>query len=358
MRTRHLFTLALPLVLLAAGCGGGGDEQRATADTTTTAKPSTTTTTTEPPGPTSSTLTGLPAPEDALVRPVVAVKFDNVEGRSTPQVGIAAAEVVYEVPVEGQITRFLALYQVNDAAPIGPIRSARGSEVGLLEELHSPLFTWHGANGILDAQVRGSAIIPRSFDDVPQLFYRDSSRRQPYNSFAVGTAEIRSTAPPEASGPDHPIFRFAGPGDVVPSPVAVPVTRVDIVFPPAFGGRGGRGTPVRFEWDGTRWLRYQAGHPHVDGNGQHLAVDNVIVRFTAAVDSGTVDTAGSRVPTAQVIGEGEAWVFSAGKVATGTWHKPDGKSPTTYRDQQGAEIVLSPGTTWIALPYGPGSSFG
>ena len=62
--------------------------------------------------------------------------------------------------------------------------------------------------------------------------------------------------------------------------------------------------------------------------------------------------------TAQVIGEGEAWVFSAGKVATGTWHKPDGKSPTTYRDQQGGEIVLSPGTTWIALPYGPGSSFG
>ena len=132
MRTRHLFTLALPLVLLVAACGGGGDDQRATADTSTTAKP-TTTTTTEPPGPTSSMLTGLPAPEDALLRPVVAVKFDNVEGRSTPQVGIAAAEVVYEVPVEGQITRFLALYQVNDTAPIGPIRSARGSEVGLLE---------------------------------------------------------------------------------------------------------------------------------------------------------------------------------------------------------------------------------
>lgn len=359
MRTRHLsLILALAPVLLATACGGGGDEQRAVADTTTTTA-STTTTTTEPPGPTSSTLTGIPFADPAAgERPVVAVKFDNVEGRSTPQVGIAAAEVVYEVPVEGQITRFLALYQVNDAAPIGPIRSARGSEVGLLEELHSPLFTWHGANGILDAQVRGSDIIARSFDDVPQLFYRDGSRRQPYNSFAVGTAEIRATAPPEATGPDRPIFRFAAPGEVVPSPVAVPASSVSVVFPPAFGGRGGRGTPVRFEWDGARWLRYQAGHPHVDGNGTHLAVDNVIVRFTAALDSGTVDTAGSRVPTAQVIGDGEAWVFSAGKVATGTWHKPDGKTPTTYRDQQGNEIALSPGVTWIALPYGPGSSFG
>jgi len=356
MRRHPLTALALAGSLLLAACGGG-DEQETVAATTTTTTEAPTTTTTEPPGPTHSMLTGLPAPEDVLVKPVVAVKFDNVEGRSTPQVGIAAADVVYEVPVEGQVTRFLALYQTRDAAPVGPIRSARGSEVGLLEELHTPVFTWHGANGILDAQVRGSDIIARSFDDVPDLFYRATGRKQPYNSFAVGTAELRATAPAEATGPDRPILRFAQPGEVVPSPVAVPATSVSVAFPPAFGGRGGAGTPVRFEWDGARWLRYQAGHPHVDADGTHLAVDNVIVRFTGAVDSGTVDQAGSRVPTALVVGEGEAWVFSAGKVATGTWSKPDGDTPTTYRDQQGNEIVLTPGTTWIALPYGAGSSF-
>ena len=356
MRTHRHVALALAASLLITACGGG-DEQETVAATTTTTRPTTTTTTTEPAGPVVSMLTGLASTDDVVARPVVAVKFDNVEGRSTPQVGIAEAEVVYEVPVEGQVTRFLALYQAHDAAPIGPIRSARGSEIGLLEELHTPLFTWHGANALLDSHVRGSDIVARSFDDVPDLFYRERSRRSPYNSFAVGTAEIRATAPDDATGPDRPILRFAGPDEVVPSPVAVPASSVSIVFPPAFGGRGGAGTPVRFEWDGSRWLRYQAGHPHVDGAGTHLAVDNVIVRFTEAVDSGTVDQAGSRVPTAQVVGEGEAWIFSAGKVATGTWSKPDGTTPATYRDQQGAEIVLSPGTTWIALPYGPGSSY-
>jgi hypothetical protein len=138
--------------------------------------------------------------------------------------------------------------------------------------------------------------------------------------------------------------------------VAVPATSVSIVFPDPFSP-GGNGTPVRFEWDGRRWIRFQAGHPHVDGAGTQLAVDNLIVRFTGAIDSGTVDQAGSRVPTAQVVGEGEAWIFSAGKVATGTWHKPDGETPATYRDQTGAEIALTPGTTWIALPFGHGSSF-
>lgn len=368
MRTKPLVVLALAASLLLVACGGG-DGSGAPAPTTTpvpeaspvTAAPSTTQ---PPPPPTApvSRLTGLPLIDQWVqARPVVAVKFDNAHGKSTPQFGIGDAEVVYEVPVEGQVTRFLALYQSIDTGPIGPIRSARGSEIGLLEELHSPLFTWHGANGILAAQVRGSSIIPRSIDDIPHLFYRERSRRAPYNSFAVGTAEIRATAPPDATGPDRPILRFAAPGEAVPSKNALPATSVRIVFPPAFGGASGRGgaVPVRFEWDGRRWVRFQAERPHIDADGGgQIGVENVIVRFTPAVDSGTVDQAGSRVPTAQVTGEGEAWIFSNGRVATGTWHKPDNATPATYRDVEGNEIVLTPGKTWIALPYGPGSSFG
>ena len=363
MRTRPLATLALAGSLVLAACGGGGEQEAATTDSTTTtvrkAPAQTTTSTTEVTIPTSM-LTGLPLVDEWVqARPVVAVKFDNVEGRSTPQVGIGAAEVVYEVPVEGQVTRFLALFHSVDAAPIGPIRSARGSEIGLLEELNAPLFAWHGANALLDSHVRASSVVPRSFDDVPHLYYLDQGRRSPYNSFAVGTAEIRATAPEGSAGPSQPILRFAQPGEAVPSPHAVPATSVHLAFPPPFGGRGGGGTAVRFEWDGSRWVRFQAGHPHVDGaGGGQIGVDNVIVRFTHALDSGTVDQAGSRVPTAQVVGEGEAWVFSGGKVATGTWHKPDNATPTTYRDVAGDEIVLTPGKTWIALPSGPGSSFG
>lgn len=365
MRSKPLVALALAASALLAACGGDDGSGPPATSTTAPAEASQVSTapsTTKPPviGPISR-LTGLPLVDQWVqARPVVAVKFDNAHGKSTPQFGIGDAEVVYEVPVEGQVTRFLALYQSIDTGPIGPIRSARGSEIGLLEELHTPLFTWHGANGILAAQVRGSAIIPRSIDDVPQLFYRERSRRAPYNSFAVGTAEIRATAPEGATGPEQPILHFAAPGEPVPSKNALPATSVDVVFPPAFGGASGRGgaVPVRFEWDGQRWVRFQANQPHVDADGGgQIGVENLIIRFTPAVDSGTVDQAGSRVPTAQVVGEGEAWIFSAGKVATGTWHKPDNATPATYRDVEGNEIALTPGKTWIALPYGPGSSF-
>ena len=359
MRTHPFVALALAGSILLAACGGGGDEQAETvaSTTSTTTAETTTTSTTQAPVPVSM-LTGLPLPDQWVqARPVVAVKFDNVEGRSTPQVGIGSADVVYEVPVEGQVTRFLALFQSADAAPIGPIRSARGSEIGLLDELNRPLFVWHGANALLDSHVRASTVVPRSFDDVPQLFYRDRARKQPYNSFALGTAEVRATAPEGSTGPLQPVLHFAAPGDAVPSPNAVSATSINIVFP-SFAGPSGRGTPVRFEWDGSRWVRFQAGHPHVDGaGGGQIGVDNVIIRFTPAVDSGTVDQAGSHVPTAQVVGDGEAWIFSGGNVATGTWHKPDNLTPTTYRDVEGNEVALTPGKTWIALPYGPGSSF-
>ena len=349
MRPRTVL-VALSLVLFVAACGGGGDEE-AEATTTTTAETSTTTTTAPPA--TTSALTGLPVEDDVIARPVVAIKIDNVDGKSTPQVGINAADVVYEIQVEGSVTRLLSLFQSTDAAPIGPVRSARGSEIGVLEELNSPLFTWHGENAILGPQVRASSIQARSINEISGLFYRQSGRPAPYNSFVQGSEQIRSTADEGSVGPQTPIFAFADEGEA-PSPLAAPASSVHIQFT---GGAGG--APVDYQWDGTNWLRSQKGHAHVDGDGTQVAVENVIVRFVAAVDSGTRDKAGSVVPTAQVIGEGEVWVFSQGTVTTGTWKKADGTSVTEYLDADGNPIKLTPGQTWISMPYtSANSSFG
>lgn len=357
MRTHSFVALALAAALAVTACGGGSTEVVAEPDDTKPVSATSIRTTTTVPEDTASVLTGLDVDDSVRERPVLAVKYDNLDGKSTPQAGINAADVVYEVTVEGQVTRFLALFQSADAEPVGPIRSARGSEIGLLEELHWPLFTWHGANALLRGQVRGAAVIPRSIDDVPELFYRERSRPAPYNSFAVGTSELRATAPDEAEGPTDPILVFAEDLGEPPSPEAVPATAVSIHFPPAFSRGGGpAGVPVRFEWDGEEWLRSQNGRPHVDTDGEQISVENVIVRFTEAVDSGTRDQAGSLVPTAVVTGEGEAWIFSRGSVTVGRWSKPDNSSRTTYTDQAGDEVLLTPGQTWIALPYGGGRS--
>ena len=340
----------LLIVAVLVLTGGGDGEVEAVATTTTTE--ATTTTTTEPPR-TTSALTGLPVEQGVLDAPVVAVKIDNVDGKSTPQVGINQADVVYEIQVEGSVTRLLSLYQSTDAAPIGPVRSARGSEIGLLEELNNPLFTWHGENAVLGPQVRAAQVQARSINEISGLFYRQSGRPAPYNSFVQGSAQIRETADEGSLGPAEPIFTFAAEGEM-PSPHATPANTIAVRFT---GGAGG--APVDYAWDGNLWLRSQGGRPHVDGDGTQVAVENVIVRFVQAVDSGTVDKAGSMVPTAQVTGEGEAWVFSQGTVTVGTWRKPDSTSITEYLDPDGNPIKLTPGQTWISMPYtSASSSFG
>ena len=340
----------LLIVAVLVLTGGGDGEVEAVATTTTTE--ATTTTTTEPPR-TTSALTGLPVEQGVLDAPVVAVKIDNVDGKSTPQLGINQADVVYEIQVEGSVTRLLSLFQSEDYGPIGPVRSARGSEIGLLEELNRPLFTWHGENGVLGPQVRAAQVQARSINEIGGLFYREPGRPAPYNSFVQGSAQIRETADEGSTGPAEPIFTFAEEGEAA-SPTATPATTVNIRFT---GGAGG--APVDYAWDGTLWLRSQGGRPHVDSDGTQVAVENVIVRFVPAVDSGTRDKAGSVVPTAQVTGEGEVWVFSQGTVTVGTWRKADNTSITEYLDADGNPIKLTPGQTWISMPYtSASSSFG
>lgn len=357
---------ALAVLLLASACGDSGAESPSTTRTTekpTTTTQPTTTTTTQPAAlgiAGAAPLTGLPMNDPAVAtRKAVVVKIDNVDGKSRPQVGINSADLVYEIQVEGGVTRFMSVFQSEEAAPVGPVRSARGSEIPALEELNLPIFVWHGANDILKVDVRSAAIIRGSIDDIPGVFYRERTRPSPYNSFVRHTADVRAAAG-QTEGAPPPLFWYRTSEEGM-NPHAVPASSVSVRWPAPFGGSANAGeAPSTWNWDAAagEWKRSQMGTPHVDSNGQQIGVANVIVRFVTAVDSGTIDKAGSRVPTAQLTGEGEAWVFTGGKVIVGRWIKPDGPTPTRYVDAAGSDIRLAPGQTWISLPYGPGSTYG
>jgi len=136
--------LALATVVAAAGCSTPPPPSTAAPSTSAPAAPaapltpvptptsppsvptSTTTTTVDPPSPSTPLLTPLAAGT------VLAVKIDNTAG-SRPRLGVAQAVAVYVEPVEGGLTRVLALF--SSSAPggipgeIGPIRSARESDV-------------------------------------------------------------------------------------------------------------------------------------------------------------------------------------------------------------------------------------
>ena len=81
-------------------------------------------------------------------KPVIMVKIDNV-GPARPHTNISKADIVYVEQVEGGLTRIAALYNSSFPAKVGPVRSARISDLEILEQFDSPGFVYSGANKAL-----------------------------------------------------------------------------------------------------------------------------------------------------------------------------------------------------------------
>lgn len=350
MRARRtaLFLTAAPLLALAA-CGGGSDDSAADTtaaptgstgtvttleqSTTITSLPETTvateTTVAGVPGP----LTGLPITDPAIAqRPAMAVKMDN-HTDARPHAGLNQADIVYEEIVEG-ITRFFVIFHSTDAAPIGPIRSARTTDVDLLNQLNRPFLVWSGGNAKVVAAIDKANAESRAHGQAPG-FYRDEERRaraaSEHTLLNEGTAGIWATATPEQL-PPSPLFTYGTPsaGD----PVSVISMKMNSV-------------PVEWMWDaaGKVFVRAEYGDPHTDTTGAPITSENVVVQF---VDYKT-SAADPRSPEAVTVGSGDALVYTNGEVVLAKWDRPEASKPAAFTGADGDPIVLTPGRTWIEL---------
>ncbi len=142
-------------------------------------------------------LTGI-ATEQVPQRPALAVKIDNAPA-ARPQAGLNSADIIFEEQVEGNITRFVALFHSKQPGVVGPVRSARTSDFDILANLGFPLFANSGANanvlrGIAEAPVRDAGA-----SRLAGPYRREGSRRAPHNLY-VDTdavwAAFNATDPP------------------------------------------------------------------------------------------------------------------------------------------------------------------
>ncbi|HEX7166887.1 MAG TPA: DUF3048 C-terminal domain-containing protein, partial [Acidimicrobiales bacterium] len=131
--------------------------------------------------------------------------------------------------------------------------------------------------------------------------------------------------------------------------------------------RGRIVTNVEWRWDAasssyrrkTGYQNVQGVSPtptdHNDANGQPVAPKNMVIQFTEYVNTGLVDASGEPVPEGKIVGEGEAWIFTEGKVIKGRWKKDSPEQVTAYTDANGQPVKLTPGQTWLELPK-PGTA--
>ncbi|MDP1803666.1 MAG: DUF3048 domain-containing protein, partial [Acidimicrobiales bacterium] len=276
------------------------------------------------------------------------VKIDNSEPAARPQVGLNEADVVYEERVEGSVTRLLAVFHSQDSVPVGPVRSARTSDIAIVSALNRPFFAWSGANPTFARRIRAANLVDAGWDALVGEYFREPTRRGPHNLMLRSTATIQAL-PADGSAPPPPLFEFRADGEEPAHLSAVGGVHV------TYGSSGGA-APVDYRWNGTGWARFQAGTPHVDVAGVQVAPANVIIQFVPYAPTDVADQFGKLIPEAQLVGEGDVWVLTAGGLVEGRWHKPSLEAVTTFTDVDGNPIRLTPGRTWVALPPPGGAS--
>jgi hypothetical protein len=351
---RPIAAIAVLALLTLAACGGGNNKKdTGAAGTTTTAKAATAPSTVAPG---TAPLTGLAADPANLHRPLLIVKIDNAP-KARPQAGINQADVVVEEAVEGGVTRFAVMFHSQDADPVGPVRSARTTDIQIATPMHRPLFAYSGTNANFLKLVRAAPLVDLSPDMRPAAYRRQSGRPAPYNLFSA-TPTLRNGTSGEAP---PPLFTYRRSGAAPGTPAA----SVSLIFTDKVT------TSVGWTWDAATggWRRseitFKPGSgesttrtPHLDAAGQQVVAKNVVVQFVEYVDTGERDQSNTAVPEGKLIGEGEAWVLSEGKVVKGRWQRPSVDAVTRFVDAAGQPIEVVPGLTWIELPKPGGATLG
>ena len=152
-----------------------------------------------------SPFTGEPVPS---LNRVLAVKIDNIVN-ARPQTGLTHADIVYVLPVEGGLSRFLAIFSSDYPRVIGPVRSAREDDLELLRQFGRPAFAYSGATATLLPYIHRTARIVDLYDGIASGYFRDNSRIAPYNLYARAGQLMRQA---HRASMAHDIgFRFGPP---------------------------------------------------------------------------------------------------------------------------------------------------
>lgn len=279
-----------------------------------------------------------PARESLVERPAVAIKIEN-NPVAYPLSGLEDAEIVYEEPVEGGLTRFMAIYHCTDSSQAGPVRSARIVDPPIMSP-YTRILGAAGGNDIVIGALNEADIVTIDETRAGSAMTRvDRPGITSEHTLYADTAAIRKLGRKSFSEtPPDDIFEF---GDLAGT--GRRARTVTLTF--------SAGTVVTYTWNGDRWERSDGDAPLVNEAGEQIQVDNVLIEEHTVNNSDRLgDVLGTPSPEiADVTGSGRAFLFRDGRVFAGTWSRESEDDPVRFENKNGDAFVLHPGTTWIEL---------
>ncbi|MDQ0957573.1 hypothetical protein QFZ66_001451 [Streptomyces sp. B4I13] len=269
----------------------------------------------------------------AVAAAVLAVKIDNAPA-ARPQTGLGAADVVYAEQVEGGLSRLMAVYATRLPKAVGPVRSARESDLELLRQFHQPVLAFSGAQGRLLPLIDRAPLDAVTPSDASGAYFRGADRAAPHNLF-VRPSGLLSSAPGAAALTTG--FRY-GPG---PSGGTATASRT-VRYPAA---------RFTFTWSASRagWLVSTDGAAAGTSDGVPLAPATVVVQYVKVRASRFHDFLGNNTPYTETVGSGKAQVLRDGRAYDVNWKRGTATEGTDFTTADGAPVGFARGQVWVVF---------
>lgn len=299
-------------------------------------------------------LTGRPAKLGPVDKRPLLVKIDNVPA-ARPHYGITQADMVFEIIVEGYVTRLGVVFQSQDPQTIGNIRSARLADRSLAPMVRGAL-VYSGTSAYEMPLIQGDASSGKYLDlsaDYTGGYYRVTFRPGPYNMFTSAAAMRQAVAAKGGDGPQTvPTWGFFADPNHAPTigGMAGSVAATDLAIP--YREDSSR-VEYKYDAQARTYARFQNASEKpvrdVDAaNNQPVAASNVVVIQTEIWEvPEIVDAAGAHAHDMRLTGTGAASVFRDGLRQDGTWSRTSDSEPFVFKNRAGERIVLDPGQTWV-----------
>ena len=291
--------------------------------------------------------------KDAKRRPY-AVMINNIQD-AIPQSGISKASIIYESPVEGSITRMMALFEkpekVNKATPdnngkIGSVRSCRIYFAYMANEWDS-IYCHFGQSKYAKRFLKSGKLDVINSWKGQNAYYRTSDKPAPHNCYADGKklTEQRKKLKYRKNHKDsyggH--FNFAD----IDKPFEITDPNAKDASKKVVVGYNYNNATYKYNADKKKYYRYQYGSKHIDvaNHNKQLSCTNIIIQYVNTV----LYPDGKSLKMTQK-GDGKGWYVTRGKAIKIKWHKDKQKSGMTkYYDENGNEITLNTGKTFIQI---------
>ncbi|QNE78685.1 DUF3048 domain-containing protein [Streptomyces finlayi] len=265
---------------------------------------------------------------------ILAVKIDNV-APARPPTGLEKADLVYVERVEAGLSRILAVYSSDVPPVIGPVRSARETDLELLRQFDRPTLAYSGAQSALRPSIEAAPLDALPPSKAPNAYFRSKDRPAPHNLYL--RPENIPHESTQVNAAEDLGLRFA------PAPGGgTPVSERTVSYPSA---------RFTFTWspEQKKWLVTMDGQASRTASGDRLSAATVLLQDVTLGPSRFRDKWGNTSPFTETVGSGSALALRDGKAYDVTWERDSAASATEFTTEDGRPMTFARGQVWIVL---------